>query len=143
VPLPHRMETVAQIRGVRFVNDSKATTLSAVSAAIRMSGAKVRLIAGGLLKERPESGVKELLAQRAEGVYLIGSASEELFRAWSDCCPCHRCESLEGAVRVAAGEARAGEVVLLSPGCASFDQFAGYQARGEAFRAAVKNLSGS
>lgn len=139
-PLPHRMETVAVRGGVRFVNDSKATTLSALSAALRMCGGRVRLIAGGLLKEPPDPIVKEVLAQRAAGVYLIGSATEKLFQAWSDSCPCRRCETLEKAVAAAAAEARPGEVVLLSPGGASFDQFSGYQARGDAFRALVRNL---
>ena len=85
-------------QGVKFINDSKATTLSAVAAALKMCGGNVRLIAGGLLKERPEEGIKELLAQRAAGVYLIGLASEDLFQAWTDACPCHRCETLEMAV---------------------------------------------
>lgn len=141
-PLPHRMEKVGELRGVRFINDSKATTLSAVAAALKMCSGRVRLIAGGLLKERPDEGLKEMLAQRAAGVYLIGLASEELFRAWAEVCPCRRCETLERAVTAAFGESRAGDVVLLSPGCASFDQFTGYQHRGEVFRSAVKNLSG-
>jgi UDP-N-acetylmuramoylalanine--D-glutamate ligase len=142
-PLPHRMETVGEIGGVKFINDSKATTLSAVSAALKMCAGRVRLIAGGLLKEQPGEEVKEMLARRAAGVYLIGLASEDLFRAWADVCPCHRCGTLDRAAMAAFGEAREGDTILLSPGCASFDQFTGYQQRGEVFRSLVKNLSGS
>ena len=143
VPLPHRMEPVAEIRGVRFINDSKATTLSAVIAALKMCGGNVRLIAGGLLKERPEKDVKEMLARRGVGVYLVGLASEDLFQAWADAIPCYRCETLDRAVKTAFSEAQAGDVILLSPGCASFDQFTGFQQRGEVFRSVVLNLSGS
>jgi UDP-N-acetylmuramoylalanine--D-glutamate ligase len=142
-PLPHRMELVAEKGGVRFINDSKATTLSAVGAALKMCRGRVRLIAGGILKEEPEEGLKELLAARTAGVYLIGAASEELFRAWSDASPCFSCETLEQAVACALRDARSGDVILLSPGCASFDQFTGYSHRGEVFRSAVKNLAGS
>lgn len=140
VPLPHRMEFIGEKDGVRFINDSKATTLSAVGAALKMCRGRVRLIAGGILKERPEEGVKELLAARTAGVYLIGAASEELFKAWSDASPCLRCETLEQAVACALRDARSGDVILLSPGCSSFDQFTGYAQRGEVFRKTAKSL---
>ncbi len=143
IPLPHRMETVAEIHGVKFINDSKATTLSAVVAALKMCGGKARLIAGGILKERPGPDIKEMLAQRTAGVYVIGIASEDLFQAWADICPCQRCETLDWAVKAAFGDAQAGDVILLSPGCASFDQFTGYQQRGEVFRKLVKSLVGN
>lgn len=133
-PLPHRMELVAEGRGVRFINDSKATTLTALSAAVRMCGGGVRLIAGGLLKEYDLSGAKEVLAQHVRGVYLIGRASDQMAAAWSDVVPCRMCGTLDSAVGVAWGEAQPGETILLSPGCASFDQFKSFEARGEQFR---------
>ncbi len=132
-PLPHRMQTVATIRGVGFVNDSKATNLTAMAAALRMIDGKARLIAGGLVKEKDFSFVKEVLAKKAVGVYLIGQASEEMASAWSDIVPCFRCGTLDAAVKQAGDDARAGETVLLSPACASFDQFRNFEQRGERF----------
>lgn len=141
-PLPNRMELVAEARGVRFVNDSKATTLTALAAAVRMCGGPVRLIAGGLLKEKDLSGVKEVLAQHAAGVYLIGKASEPMAAAWSGVVRCEACGTLEVAVRSAWREAQAGETILMSPGCASFDQFKDFEDRGERFRQLVRPLAG-
>lgn len=141
-PLPHRMEPVAEARGVRFVNDSKATTLAALRAALEMAGGPVRLIAGGLLKETDLSPVKEMLALRAAGVYLIGKAAEKMSAAWSPSARCRVCGTLEQAVRDAWREARPGEVILLSPGCASFDQFKNYEERGHQFRALAETLAG-
>lgn len=138
--LPHRMELVAESNGVRFVNDSKATNLSAMAAALRMAPGKSRLIAGGLVKEKDFSFVKELLVERASGVYLIGQASEEMSSAWSGVVPCFLCGTLDAALRKARNEARAGETVLLSPACASFDQFRNYEERGDVFRKLVMDL---
>lgn len=139
-PLPHRMQPVGFVRGVRYVNDSKATTLSAVAAALGMCKEPVRLIAGGILKETPADAFKEILARRAAGVYLIGRAAPQLFEAWSGAAPCIECGTLEAAVARASAEAEEGEVVLLSPGCASFDQFSGYTQRGDVFRSLVKAI---
>lgn len=141
-PLSHRMETVAEARGVRFINDSKSTTLAALSAALRMCGGKVRLIAGGLLKEKDLSPVKEVLAQRAAGVYLIGKASESMASAWSSVARCVECHTLAEATQAAWREAQPGETILLSPGCASFDQFRNFEERGERFRQAAQRLAG-
>lgn len=141
-PLSNRMELVAELRGVRWINDSKATTLTALAAAVRMCGGPVRLIAGGLLKEKDLTSVKEVLAQRAAGVYLIGKASEEMAAAWSDVVPCSACDTLAVAVQKAWREARSGETILLSPGCASFDQFKDFEDRGERFRQLVRLLTG-
>lgn len=141
-PLPHRLELVAVKRGVRYVNDSKSTTLAALGAGLRMTGPRTRLIAGGLLKESELGGVKEMLAKHGAGVYLIGRASEQMAAAWSDVVPCHRCATLDQALAAASRDARAGETVLLSPGCASFDQFRNYEERGERFRERVGQLPG-
>lgn len=141
-PLPHRMETVAEARGIRFINDSKATTLAALSAAVRMCGGKVRLIAGGLLKEKDLTAAKEVLAQHAAGVYLIGKASEPMASAWSAVTQCVKCDTLAAAAETAWREAQPGETILLSPGCASFDQFRNFEERGERFRQAARALTG-
>jgi UDP-N-acetylmuramoylalanine--D-glutamate ligase len=132
-PLPHRMQLVATVGGVRFVNDSKATNLTALAAALTMTGGRVRLIAGGLLKEKDLAGVKDLLAQKVESVYLIGRAAPAMAEAWSGAVPCRSCGTLAAAVEQAAADARAGETVLLSPACASFDQFTSFEERGDLF----------
>ncbi|MCX6998064.1 MAG: UDP-N-acetylmuramoyl-L-alanine--D-glutamate ligase [Kiritimatiellaeota bacterium] len=140
VPLPHRLQTVAELRGVRYVNDSKATNLAALGAALSMTPGPVRLIAGGLVKEKDFGGVKEMLAEKAARVYLIGQAAEALAAAWADAVPCTACGTLAAAVRQAGADARAGETVLLAPACASFDQFKNFEERGDRFMELVAAL---
>lgn len=139
-PLPHRMTPVAKIDGVRYVDDSKATNLAAMCAAIRMCPGKIHLIAGGRPKESDFSLAKDLLAQRVSQLYLIGESSGVLRAAWEDVVPCNLCETVERAVAAAHSQAVAGETVLLSPACTSFDQFSSFNKRGECFAAAVKGL---
>jgi UDP-N-acetylmuramoylalanine--D-glutamate ligase len=140
VPLPHRMQTIAELGGVVFVNDSKATTLSAMSAALRMTPHRAHLIAGGLLKENGLAEIKKVLADKAAGVYLIGRASEKMRTAWSATVPCFLCSTLDVALGLAWRNARRGEWILLSPGCASFDQFRGYDERGAIFGDLVRQM---
>jgi UDP-N-acetylmuramoylalanine--D-glutamate ligase len=141
-PLPHRVQEVAVSgRGVRFVDDSKATSLAATAAALRMVRKPVRLIAGGLLKEKDLDGIKELLTQTTKKVYLIGQCAEQMFQAWSASVPCEACGTLERAVASAARESQSGETVLLSPGTASFDQFTSYRERGERFAELVRAVA--
>jgi UDP-N-acetylmuramoylalanine--D-glutamate ligase len=141
VPLPHRLQDVAVLRGVRFVNDSKATNLAAMVAALRVCGGRVRLIAGGLLKEKELGGVKEVLAKTTEGLYLIGKAASPMRDAWGDVAQCRLCGTLDEAVATAWKDAAAGDTVLLSPACASFDQFRNFEERGERFVSLVKGLA--
>ena len=138
--LPHRMERVAERRGVRYINDSKATTLTALEAGVNMCGGRVRLIAGGLLKETDLALIIPSLQARVASIYLIGDASARLRKAWGDAVRCMECGDLEGALCEASRDAAPGDTVLLSPGCASFDQFRGYAHRGETFRMLVKRL---
>lgn len=140
-PLPHRMELVAELRGVRFINDSKATNLSAMVAGLQLAGGPVRLIAGGLAKGEDPSAVAQELAAYVRAVYLIGASAEAMERAWSGTVPCFRCGDLATAVRRAWQDAQAGEAVLLAPGCASFDQFRNFEERGERFVEVVKTLA--
>lgn len=139
-PLPHRMATVAEIDGVKYMDDSKATNLAALCAAIRMCSGKVHLIAGGRAKEKDFSLVKDLLAQRVSHLYLIGEASGAMQDAWGDVVCCESCETLERAVAAANKQVRPGETVLLSPACTSFDQFRDFNERGDCFTAAVRGL---
>ena len=141
-PLPHRVQLVGESKsGVRFVDDSKATSLAATAAALRMVRKPVRLIAGGLLKEDDLESIKELLTQTTKKVYLIGRCSEKLGQAWSVSVPCEQCGTLEKAVDAAVRDAQSGDTVLLSPGTASFDQFKSYRERGERFTARVRAVA--
>ena len=141
-PLSHRMQEIAvDKRGVRFVDDSKATSLAATAAALRMARHPVRLIAGGLLKEKDLDCIKELLTQTAKKVYLIGQCAEQMFQAWSTSVCCEVCGTLGCAVASAVRESQTGEIVLLSPGTASFDQFKSYRERGERFSELVRAVA--
>jgi len=140
VPLPHRMQNIGTIRGVKFINDSKATSLSALAGALTMCGDGIRLIAGGQLKEKDPSICKNLLAKKVKGVYLFGRDAQILEKAWSDVVFCKCFATMEEAVKDAFYDARDGEKILLSPGCASFDQFSGYEERGECFIKYMESL---
>jgi UDP-N-acetylmuramoylalanine--D-glutamate ligase len=145
-PAAHRCELVAEINGVKFINDSKATNLDAVHKAllaIPPAGAgepNVWLIAGGKDKGFEYHDIGPLLSQRVKGTVLIGETREKIRAAWSLFTPCALSDSLLEAVAEAARNAVSGDVVLLSPACSSFDQFQNYQHRGEVFREAVKTL---
>jgi UDP-N-acetylmuramoylalanine--D-glutamate ligase len=139
-PLPHRMRDVITIDGVRYVNDSKATSLTAMCAGLEMSGGPVRLIAGGCLKEHDLEFTKQPLAKHVRAAYLIGQASPELEAAWKYVVPCRICGDLATAVAAAHQDATPGEVVLLSPACTSFDQFMNFEDRGEQFVKIVESI---
>ena len=140
--LAHRMETVGQLGRVRFVNDSKATNADAARQALS-SYPKVYWIAGG----QPKSGGIEPLADlfpRVAKAYLIGEAEAAFAETLNGKAEVERCGTMEAAVAAAYADAAAkgqDAVVLLSPACASFDQYSDFEARGEAFRAAVAGLA--
>ncbi len=135
--LPHRMQRVAEIGGVRYVDDSKATSLAALAAGVEMCGGPVRLIAGGLAKGDNPKTVIPRLRSTVKKVYLIGRCADQFLSAWREAVPCEVCETLDRAVAAARRDAVAGETVLLSPGAASFDQFESYGVRGDAFASFV------
>jgi len=134
--LPHRLETVAVRNGVTYINDSKATNVHALASALRTFPHGVHLIAGGRDKAGDFASVAELMPGRVVHVYRIGEAQERLRAAWP-MVPGSDYPTLEAAVADAAARAQAGEVVLLAPGCASFDQFRDFEDRGETFRRLV------
>ena len=143
VPLAHRMQKVAEIKGISYIDDSKATSLAALAAGVRMAQGgrpepSVRLIAGGLAKGDSPNSVIPYLRSGVKKVYLIGRCADQLFEAWRETVPCEICGTLGRAVERSRRDARAGEVVLLSPGAASFDQFNSYGARGDAFASFVR-----
>jgi len=137
-PLPHRMQVIARVDGVRYVDDSKATSISALIAGVTMAGSGVRLIAGGLAKGDDPKAAIPCLTERVKKVYLIGDCAEQFFAAWGDSVDCEVCETLERATGAAKCEAAKGETVLLSPGTASFDQFKNFGERGDVFARLVK-----
>jgi UDP-N-acetylmuramoylalanine--D-glutamate ligase len=144
-PAPHRCEFVEEWNGIQFVNDSKATNLDAVRKALltmragKPGAGNVLLIAGGKDKHLDYHDIGPVLAQRVKHAFLIGETQEKIRAAWSLFTPCTLLGSLTEAVCLAAEQAGPGDVVLLSPGCSSFDQFKNYQHRGDVFREAVQN----
>jgi UDP-N-acetylmuramoylalanine--D-glutamate ligase len=132
------LEEIAEIGGVRFVNDSKATNAAAARRAIASYDAPLHVILGGLGKnERYDELAADLRARRARA-YLIGAAADALASALD--VPYERSGDLATAVRAAAAAAQPGDVVLLSPAAASYDQFENYEARGNEFRRLVEEL---
>jgi UDP-N-acetylmuramoylalanine--D-glutamate ligase len=136
--VPHRLEEVAEIDGVRYVNDSKATNAAAARRAIAAYDDALHVILGGLGKNESYTELAADLREKDARVYLIGAAANELAAALE--IPYELSGDLATAVRTAATTAQPGEVVLLSPACASYDQFRDFEARGEEFRRLVKEL---
>ena len=139
--VPHRLEEVAPVNGVLYVNDSKATNISAALAALRSFEGGVHSILGGSLKGGGFERLAPVVAERCAACYLIGAAagrlSEDLASSGVELIVCG---DLERAVSEASRRARSGETVLLSPACASFDQYEDFEERGEHFRALVHEL---
>ena len=139
--VPHRLEPVADRHGVRWINDSKATNVASAAVALRSFPGRVHLIAGGRGKGQDFRPLAPLVGERCAAVYLIGEAAGELAEALVGTgVPVHRVGDLGRAVEAARRAAVPGEVVLLSPACASFDQYPDFEARGEHFRALVEEL---
>jgi UDP-N-acetylmuramoylalanine--D-glutamate ligase len=136
--LPHRMERIAEKQGVLFVNDSKATNPDSTAPALGAYPA-IHWILGGLPKSQDLNACKPYM-DHVRAAYTIGEAGPLFARLLEGQVPVEQCGQLERAVGAAAGAAKPGEVVLLSPACASFDQYRDYEARGAAFRAAVEAL---
>jgi UDP-N-acetylmuramoylalanine--D-glutamate ligase len=136
--VPHRLEEVGEVRGVLYVNDSKATNVSAAARGIESFDGGVHAILGGSLKGGGFEGLREPVAARCRACYLIGAAAERLEADLAPTgVPLLRCGDLETAMREASAAALPGEVVLLSPACASYDQFRDYEERGHRFRSLV------
>lgn len=139
--LPHRMEQVLVARDVRFVDDSKSTNLAALLAALRMTPKPIRLIAGGLSKNEPYEPALPLLGEKVGAAYLIGRAAAIMAKTWRAKTDCRISGSLEHAVAEAWKDAQPGETILLSPGCASFDQFRNFAERGAKFAELARQLT--
>jgi len=139
--LPHRTQWVADVRGVRYIDDSKGTNVGATLAAVSGLPAPLLLIAGGEGKGQDFLPLRTALEGKVRLALLIGKDAPALGTALAGVCAIEYCPSLEAAVRRAAASARAGEIVLLSPACASFDMFRDYAHRGAVFAATVRELA--
>jgi UDP-N-acetylmuramoylalanine--D-glutamate ligase len=143
--VPHRLERVAERGGVLYVNDSKATNVAAAVTALRAFDGGIHAILGGSPKGEPFAPLAAPVAERCVACYLIGETAAEIEAALAPATRAgvevRRCGELEAAVGAAAAAARPGEVVLLAPACASYDQFRGFEERGEHFRALVRGLA--
>jgi UDP-N-acetylmuramoylalanine--D-glutamate ligase len=146
--VPHRLELVRERGGVNYFNDSISTTPGRLVAALHSFNEPIVLLAGGRDKNLPWDDVARLIVHKTHDVILYGEASELIAKAiakahlevTSSATTVHRCANLAEAVNLAAQLARPGDVVLLSPGCASFDDFQDFVERGERFKELVQNL---
>ena len=138
-PMPHRLDAIAEIDGVRYVDDSKSTNPTAVIAALQTYAGPIVLIAGGRSKGTSFDTMGAAIRERAAALVTIGEAGDEIRRAAGEI-PGSHASSMEEAVQRARELAAPGSVVLLSPGCASFDMFESAEERGEQFAAAVAAL---
>jgi UDP-N-acetylmuramoylalanine--D-glutamate ligase len=140
--VPHRLEEVAEVEGVLYVNDSKATNVAAAIASLRAFDGGVHVILGGRAKGADFGPLASVVAERCRAAYLIGEAAEALQAELSGAgVELHGSGDLERAVAEASQSARTGEVVLLAPACASFDQYSSFEERGDHFRGLVARLA--
>jgi UDP-N-acetylmuramoylalanine--D-glutamate ligase len=140
--VPHRLELVRELHGVRWVNDSKATNTAAARRGVAAYDAPLRLILGGSLKGEDFGPFARDLPATVRSIYLVGAASDELAAAFDASGRAYvRAGDIATAVARAAADAEPGDVVLLSPACASYDQFANFEERGDTFRRLVEELS--
>ena len=138
----HRLEFVAKVNGVDYYNDSKATNVDATAKAIAAFPGGIHLILGGKDKNSDYTLLSDLLRERVNAVYTIGSAAAKIEFDLRGVIPIHASGTLEKAVATAAGAARPGEIVLLAPACSSFDQFENYEHRGRVFKELVHERRG-
>jgi UDP-N-acetylmuramoylalanine--D-glutamate ligase len=141
--LPHRLAQVAEIDGIRFYDDSKATNVGAVLAALRAMDRRVILIAGGRDKGSDFGPLRREAGKKIKGMVLIGEAREKLAATFAGTGPVVAADTMSEAVGQAFRLAAAGEAVLLAPACASFDMFSGYAERGRVYRQCVARLQES
>jgi UDP-N-acetylmuramoylalanine--D-glutamate ligase len=139
--LPHRLEWVGESGGVAWFDDSKGTNPAATTKSLEgFADGTVHLILGGRNKGADLSSLVPVVRQKARRLYLIGEAAPELASALTGVAELEQAGTLEHAVRAAAARAGDGEVVVLSPACASFDQFRNFAHRGEIFQGLVRNV---
>jgi UDP-N-acetylmuramoylalanine--D-glutamate ligase len=138
--LPHRLEAVGTLNGVRYINDSKATNIDAVARALECFDKPVVLIMGGRTKGDDFKTLAKLIKQHVKRLIALGEAQATIINALETVIPISRAQSMGDAVRQAHATAREGETVLLSPACASFDMYHNYAERGDHFRDVFQHL---
>lgn len=138
--LPHRMEFVREIDGVSYINDSKGTNVDAVAKSLESFAGNVILIAGGRDKDGDFTVLRELVQKKVKALILIGEASQKIADSLGDFVPYYLEKDMKSAVLKAKEISCKGDVVLLSPGCASFDMFRNFEHRGETFKEIVHSL---
>jgi UDP-N-acetylmuramoylalanine--D-glutamate ligase len=139
--LEHRMEKVGTIKGVEFINDSKATNVNSTWFALESMNKPVILILGGVDKGNDYDVLKELVAEKVKAIVCLGTDNTKIHEAFGDIIPLMlNTDNAEEAVKTAYHFSNKGDVVLLSPACASFDLFKNYEDRGNQFKQAVKSL---
>ncbi len=139
--IEHRLEYVANIHGIEFINDSKATNLNSTWYALETMSKSVIWIAGGLDRGIDYSSLKALVKEKVAVIICLGLDNRNLFFTFEDLeIPMFSASSMEEAVELAYLAGKKGDVVLLSPACASFDLFENYEERGIAFKKTVKKL---
>ncbi|HXQ27117.1 MAG TPA: UDP-N-acetylmuramoyl-L-alanine--D-glutamate ligase [Candidatus Acidoferrales bacterium] len=136
----HRLEFVADVAGVQFYNDSKATNVDAALKAIEAFPGPLIVILGGKDKGSPYTPLKEPLRERARMAIVIGAAAEKIAADLGDAVTVENARTLDRAIQIASDRAQIGDVVLLAPACSSFDQFENYEQRGRAFKELVGKL---
>jgi UDP-N-acetylmuramoylalanine--D-glutamate ligase len=139
--LPHRLEFVADLNGVSFYDDSKGTNVGALATSLAHFDRPVILIAGGRDKDSDFALVNDLIAARVKALVLIGETRERLAQVWQGLAPVYLADGMAAAVARAWELSRPGEVVLLSPACASFDMYRDYAQRGQDFQNLVRELN--
>ena len=138
--LPHRLEKVRDLDGVAYYNDSKATNVGAAAKSLQSFAGKVVLILGGKDKGGDFAELVPLIRERVTGLVLMGQARDAIAAQIGSAAPAVKVATMAEAVAAARGAARPGGVVLLAPACASFDQYSGFEERGEDFRRIVLSL---
>ena len=136
----HRIEFVAEIHGVRYYNDSKATNVDATLKALEAFPGRIIVVLGGKDKDSDYTQLRTMLREKAILALLIGSAADKIAQQIEGNVALRRAETLQNAVQFAAQAAHAGDIVLLAPACASFDQFQNYEHRGRVFKELVRQL---
>ena len=142
-PLPHRLEPVLDVRGILWVNDSKATNVAATESALRSLDRPMVVLLGGVDKGESFRPLRPLLSRAARAVVLYGEVAERMEAELAGCAPLRRVTGrFESVVATGRSLAEPGDIILLSPGTASFDMFSGYEERGERFRTLAHTLTG-
>jgi UDP-N-acetylmuramoylalanine--D-glutamate ligase len=136
----HRIEFVRELDGIHFINDSKSTSVNALWYALDTIHAPIVLIIGGRDKGNDYSKVVPLITQKVKSIIAIGESKDKIYDTFAGKVKVIKVETMDAAVKAAYSEAKLGDTVLLSPACASFDMFSGFEERGEVFKRLVGSL---